>query len=176
MAGEELTRALQTTAELPRLLPCRPYQSVGCWFATPKVSSNARLAVYRSASVSPANPGMVPVALASGSHLPGSPCSPRRGAQRQWSNLAIARTTPVLLGLFSIVTLLAHRLARRGPLPMRRSAWYVKSHPTFSDAIAMVRQRIWRSTSFFTSLSDRYMTKIPKALFAGLMQAACYAQ
>jgi hypothetical protein len=74
--------------------------------------------------------------------------------QRQWSNLAIARTTPVLLGLFSIVTLLAHRLARRGTLPMRRSAWYVKSHPTFSDAIAMVRQRIWRSTSFFTSLSD----------------------
>jgi hypothetical protein len=26
--------------------------------------------------------------------------------QRQWSDLAIARTTPVLLGLFSIVTLL----------------------------------------------------------------------
>jgi DDE superfamily endonuclease len=96
--------------------------------------------------------------------------------QRQWSNLAIARTTPVLLGLFSIVTLLAHRLARRGTLPIRRSAWYVKSHPTFSDAIALVRQRIWRSPSFFTSLADRYMMKIPKALFASLMQAACYAQ
>src|ERR1039457_906957 len=79
MAGEELTRALQTTAELPRLLTCRPYQSVGCCCATPKVSSNSRLAVYRSASVPPANPGMVPVALASRSHLPGSPCSPRGG-------------------------------------------------------------------------------------------------
>ena len=47
--------------------------------------------------------------------------------QRQWSDLAIARTTPVLLGLFSIVTLLAHRLARRGTLPVQQSAWYAKS-------------------------------------------------
>lgn len=96
--------------------------------------------------------------------------------QRQWSDLAIARTTPVLLGLFSIVTLLAHRIARRGTLPVRRSAWYAKSQPTFSDAIALVRQRLWRRTSFFTSLSARHLTKIPRALFAGLMQAACYAQ
>ena len=33
--------------------------------------------------------------------------------QRQWSDRAIARTTPCLLGLFSIVTLLAARLDRR---------------------------------------------------------------
>lgn len=96
--------------------------------------------------------------------------------QRQWSDLAIARTTPVLLGLFSIVTLLAHRLARRGTLPVRQSAWYVKPQPTFSDAIALVRQRIWRPTSFFTSHSGRNMMKIPRALFASLSQAACYAQ
>ena len=96
--------------------------------------------------------------------------------QRQWSNLAIARTTPVLLGLFSIVTLLAHRLARRGTLPLRQSAWYIKTQPTFSDAIALVRQRIWRPTSFFTSLSDRNMVKIPRTLFVALSQAVCYAQ
>jgi len=96
--------------------------------------------------------------------------------QRQWSDLAIARTTPVLLGLFSIVTLLAHRLARCGTLPVQQSAWYAKSQPTFSDAIALVRKRLWRRTSFFTSLSARHLTKIPRALFAGLMQAACYAQ
>lgn len=96
--------------------------------------------------------------------------------QRQWSDLAIARTTPVLLGLFSIVTLLAHRLARRGTLPVKQSAWYAKSQPTFSDAIALVRQRLWRRTSFFTSLSKRHLTKIPRALFASLMQAACYPQ
>jgi hypothetical protein len=96
--------------------------------------------------------------------------------QRQWSDLAIARTTPLLLGLFSIVTLLAHRLARRGTLPVHQSAWYVKPQATFSDAIALVRERIWRRTTFFTSRSDRDVIKIPRALLAGLSQAACYAQ
>ena len=37
--------------------------------------------------------------------------------QRQWSDLAILRTTPALFGLFSLVTVLAHRLA-----PARQSA------------------------------------------------------
>lgn len=97
-------------------------------------------------------------------------------SQRQWSDLAIARTTPVLLGLFSIVTLLAHRLARRGTLPVRQAAWYKKLQPTFSDAIAVVRQRLWCRTSFFISRSQRDTIKIPRALFAGLSQAACYAQ
>ena len=30
--------------------------------------------------------------------------------QRQWADLAISRTTPILLGLFSLVTLLANHL------------------------------------------------------------------
>jgi hypothetical protein len=94
--------------------------------------------------------------------------------QRQWSDLAIARTTPVLLGLFSIITLLAHRLARGGTLPVRQSAWYSKPQPTFSDAIALVRQRLWRSGSSWSSRPDREMIRIPRALFAGLSEAACY--
>ncbi len=56
--------------------------------------------------------------------------------QRQWSNKAIARTTPVLLGLFSLVTLLADSLAQQGLLVSQVSSWYVKSYPTFSDAMA----------------------------------------
>ena len=74
--------------------------------------------------------------------------------QRQWSDLAIARTTPVLLGLFSIVTLLAHRLARSGQLPIRQAAWYIKTQATFSDAIAAVRQQLWHPANFFTSRSE----------------------
>src|SRR5438045_552149 len=69
--------------------------------------------------------------------------------QRQWSDLAIARTTPVLFGLFSLVTLLAHRLARRGTLPVRQAAWYRKPRATFSDAIALVREHILLGSSLF---------------------------
>ena len=96
--------------------------------------------------------------------------------QRQWSDLAIARTTPVLLGLFSIVTLLANRLARRGQLPVRQAAWYRKRRATFSDAIALVREHLWLCSSSFTSRSIRHMKKIPRALLDGLMRTACYAE
>jgi DDE superfamily endonuclease len=95
--------------------------------------------------------------------------------QRQWSDLAIARTTPVLLGLFSIVTLLAHRLAHNGQLPIRQAAWYSKTHATFSDAIAAVRQQLWHPANFFTSHSAHNMVKIPHALLSGLCHAVCYA-
>jgi hypothetical protein len=63
--------------------------------------------------------------------------------QRQWSDLAIARTTPVLLGLFLLVTLLANTLVSQGRLPVRQAAWYVKTVPTFSDALAAVRSHWW---------------------------------
>jgi hypothetical protein len=95
--------------------------------------------------------------------------------QRQWSDLAIARTTPVLLGLFSIVTLLAHRLARNGQLPIRQAAWYTKTQATFSDAIAAVRQQLWHPSNFFTCHSKHKMVKIPHALYSGLCHAISYA-
>jgi len=41
--------------------------------------------------------------------------------QRQWSDLAIARTTPCLLALFSLVTLWATDLAARAPQQPHRS-------------------------------------------------------
>jgi hypothetical protein len=68
--------------------------------------------------------------------------------QRQWSDLAIARTTPCLLGLFSITALLADRLNARQPLQALRAAWYPKSAPTFSDALAVVRRHLWASANF----------------------------
>src|SRR5918998_3180211 len=46
--------------------------------------------------------------------------------QRQWSDQAIARTTPVLLALFSLVTLLALKLSQGGQIPGAATAWYHK--------------------------------------------------
>jgi hypothetical protein len=68
--------------------------------------------------------------------------------QRHWSDRAILRTTPALLGLFSLVTLLAHQHARRRKLPIRQTAWYHKVQPTFSDALALVRRQIWQLECF----------------------------
>jgi hypothetical protein len=61
-------------------------------------------------------------------------------SQRQWKGLAIARTTPCLLALFSLVTLFAADLHRCGQLRLRSASWYHKSQLTFSDTIAAVRQ------------------------------------
>jgi hypothetical protein len=95
--------------------------------------------------------------------------------QRQWNELAIARTTPALLGLFSIVTLLAGRLAREEALPVRQAIWYRKSQPTFADAIAAVRQFLWTSTHFYMSPAKADMVEIPSTLLNRLTDTLCYA-
>ena len=94
--------------------------------------------------------------------------------QRQWSDLAIARTTPCLLALFSLVTLWASDLSARGLISPRRAAWYAKPGLTFSGAIAAVRRQLWIKAAFSTSRLDRDMVKIPKTLRDSLINAACY--
>ena len=97
--------------------------------------------------------------------------------QRQWSDKAIARSTPLLLGLFSWVTLVAHALySSQSSLAPRQAAWYVKSLPTFSDALALVRQQLWAvHPTFPTSSSEVDMLKIPKPLFDSLISTLSYA-
>ena len=95
--------------------------------------------------------------------------------QRQWNALAIARTTPVLMGLFSLVTLMARRLIARGEVVVRQAAWYAKTRPTFSDTIALVRRCLWTSCHFSTSGSKPDLVKIPRSLLERLTDALCYA-
>lgn len=64
--------------------------------------------------------------------------------QRQWSRLAVTRTTPVLMGLMSVVTVLAVELSR-GEVPKAQAAWYAKQDLTFSDCLACVRRQLWRA-------------------------------
>jgi len=96
--------------------------------------------------------------------------------QRQWSDRAILRTTPALLGLFSLVTLLAHQRARRGRLPIRRAAWYAKTRPTFSDALAIVRLRVWRHVYSQPSLPNDNGGKLSSAVLKRFTEALCYAE
>jgi hypothetical protein len=92
--------------------------------------------------------------------------------QRQWSDKAIARTTPALLGLFSLVTVWSNEALKDGCKP-RQAAWYAKSRLTFSDALAVVRAKLW-SAGFETSRQDRDQVKIPRALLNRLTEAACF--
>ncbi len=95
--------------------------------------------------------------------------------QRQWSDQAIARTTPILMALFSLVTLLADRLIGRRAMPVRTSAWYHKTRPTFSDALALVRRQLWAEEGFRTSPSRTDRRKITDPVVARLADALCYA-
>lgn len=64
--------------------------------------------------------------------------------QRQWSDKAIIRVTLVLMGLYSLVCLMAHRLGEQEVLKTEKAAWYQKEHITFSDMLRAVRMIIWR--------------------------------
>lgn len=89
--------------------------------------------------------------------------------QRQWNDRAIARTTPALLSLYSIITLSAHLLIEKGASQIRCTAWYSKTDPTFSDAIALVRRYLWDHIHFSISQQETDMIKIPMALFERFM-------
>ena len=97
--------------------------------------------------------------------------------QRQWSDKAIARTTPALLGLFAWITLVAHLFHLSGqPLVVRQSAWYIKSLPTFADALALVRYQLWFALpTFQTSGKPPDLIKVSQAFWASLVETLCYA-
>jgi len=95
--------------------------------------------------------------------------------QRQWSDKAIARTTPCLLGLFSLVTLLGKKLTPRARRATATSAWYRKQRPTFADTLAAVRRDIWREQGFVTSSRAANMQKLRPALRNAITYALCQA-
>lgn len=95
--------------------------------------------------------------------------------QRQWSDLAITRSTPALLGLFSLVTLAAHPWIEQDGLAARPTAWYVKPLPTFADTLALVRQHLWPVAFFDTSTSHSDMVEIPRALFERFTATLAFA-
>lgn len=97
--------------------------------------------------------------------------------QRQWSDLAILRTTPALLGLFSLITVWAHQLAGNASDAVSPSptAWYGKRDATFSDAIAAVRRVLWSPPAFSMSRQSSDTIKIPAALLKRFVDTLCLA-
>ena len=95
--------------------------------------------------------------------------------QRQWSDRAIARTTPCLLGLFSLTALLGSRLSTQTKRAVAAAAWYRKTQPTFADTLAAVRQEIWAAQGFSMSRIRSDSRKLPSRLREGIAYALCHA-
>jgi hypothetical protein len=89
--------------------------------------------------------------------------------QRQWSDQAIARTTPVLLALFSLVTVLTLKLSHGGEIPVPVTAWYRKTEPTFADCLALVRRHLWRARYLVNSAPEPEFMQFPREVFELLL-------
>lgn len=84
-------------------------------------------------------------------------------------------STPVLLGLFSLVTVLAHSLLTRHDLSIPTTAWYPKPRPTFADALALVRSCLWAHLAFQLSAENADMVKVPRVLLECFNDLLAYA-
>jgi hypothetical protein len=82
--------------------------------------------------------------------------------QRQWSDQAIARTTPILLALFSLVTVLALQLGEGRKIPVPVTAWCHKAEPTFADCLALVRGHLWRARYLVNSAPEAEFMQFPR--------------
>jgi hypothetical protein len=95
--------------------------------------------------------------------------------QRQWSDLAIERTTPCLLGLYSVVALLTKALHPDGKVSIQRTAWYEKREATFGDMLATVGRHLWGNFNYLTSPDEANVRLIPQTDLLRLVQAVCYS-
>jgi hypothetical protein len=81
-----------------------------------------------------------------------------------------------LLGLFSVLTLFAHQYIAGSADIAQRTAWYGKRAPTFSDALALVRKKLWaQEATSCGSLAETNTIKVLRAIVERLTDAVCYA-
>jgi len=94
--------------------------------------------------------------------------------QRQWSDRAIERSTPLLFGLYSLVTLFGQAAHPDGCIPVAQAAWYCKQIATFRDVLAGIRRQLWGFWTFPTSPTDPDVVLVPRSMLERLSWAVCY--
>lgn len=94
---------------------------------------------------------------------------------RQWTAKSVLRTGPWLLGLFSVVCLIFAEHARTHKVRVAQQPWYHKAEPTFSDALATVRELIWSETILKQALSNKGVQKLPPLLRETLLHHLAWA-
>jgi hypothetical protein len=84
-------------------------------------------------------------------------------SQRQGSDQASARPTPLLLALFSLVTIRALPWRGDGQRPVPVTAWSHKGAATFSDGLALGRRYLWRARYSVHSTPQVECMQLPQA-------------
>lgn len=97
--------------------------------------------------------------------------------QRQWSDLAIERTTPLLFGVYSLVFLIGHQLYKMIGVSPAQASWYQKSEPAFSDLLQTIRALIREHQLLQVWASHGVLRNIPYpkellTIFQGMGMAA----
>lgn len=89
---------------------------------------------------------------------------------------SVLRMAPVLLGLFTVICLIFAQRNRNHPPHLRQTPWYIRTGPTFTDAIADVRQAIWKEILFkhpwFHDTVEKLQTKFKNFLLEHLSEVA----
>jgi len=93
--------------------------------------------------------------------------------QRQWSDRAIERSTPLLFGLYSLVALFGQVEHPDGQFPVAQAAWYRKQTATFHDVLAVVRRDLWGQETFPTSPTDPGVVLVPRSTLERLSLVVC---
>lgn len=91
--------------------------------------------------------------------------------QREWSDKAIVRSTPLLMGLFSLICLIAYCLRDSFPFAVRVDAWYSKGpeESTFSDIIAYVRRYCWSNKYLVNSQKKDDLIKLKHSVLESIV-------
>ena len=74
-----------------------------------------------------------------------------------------------------MIALLGRGLSEAEALPIRATAWYRKAEATFADVLAAVRRQCLDVEDIHDPAGDSRVVNIPRSLFEGLINTACYA-
>ena len=88
---------------------------------------------------------------------------------KQWTAQSVVRGGPCLLGLFSLVSLIYARLAKAGRLTIRKTPWYDKSEPTFSEGLYAVRRLLCSQTVLQQALGGAAVSRLSTRFTAFLL-------
>ncbi|NJN05826.1 MAG: transposase [Rhodobacteraceae bacterium] len=96
------------------------------------------------------------------------------GTERNRCEASVLRSTPCLMGLFSVVVLIYAEHLRGHKPAVRVTPWYEKDEPTFADALGTIRRLLWSSLFLKDPSVERAWKSLPAQLRDAVFDRLCY--